>query len=263
MRDPEVPDVLRRIVARRRERIGEEAGGIPEPALGVAPLSPANNVFLAALAGRRRRAIIAEIKMGSPTLGSLEGRFDPAERARVYARAGAVALSVVVEPDFFQGSPELLAECRAASGLPALAKDFVVDVAQIEAAARAGATAVLLIAALLDEEELAGLASAARERGLAPLIETHDLVDIQKLEGRRWELVGVNNRDLRTFEVSLDHGRALATTLPAGSLKVAESGIRDRADVASLREVGYDAFLVGEALVTAEDPAAVLGELLA
>ena len=180
----------------------------------------------------------------------------------MYAQAGAVALSVVVEPDFFRGSPELLAECRSASGLPALAKDFVVDLAQIEAAARAGAAAVLLIAALLDPEELAGLASAARERSLVPLVEVHDLADLQKLQGRRWELVGVNNRDLRTFEVSLDHGRALATTLPAESLKVAESGIRDRADIASLREVGYDAFLVGEALVTADDPATVLEDLL-
>jgi indole-3-glycerol phosphate synthase len=196
--------------------------------------------------------VIAEVKMGSPRLGSLAGRIDPGAQAAAYRQAGAAALSVVVEPDHFHGSYELLAECRAASGLPAIAKDFVVSEQQLVWARDAGADAVLLIAALHEAQELARLAAVARALGLAPLVECSE-----------WELVGVNNRDLRTFEVDLEHSIALLPRLPVGALRVAESGISSGADRRRLAAAGFDAFLVGEALLLAEDPAATLRELLA
>jgi indole-3-glycerol phosphate synthase len=282
------PDLLLRIAARRRERLAEagqrEAGlhhdaGQPAPASGV--LGPGDNPFLAALANPRRAgaatadaaaratpaipaapAIIAEVKMGSPRLGSLQDRVDPIAQARLYAANGAAALSVVVEPDFFFGSYELLAACRAASGLPAIAKDFVVDPRQLTWARRAGADAVLLIAALYEPEELAHYARIARALGLAPLIETHDAADLVRLAGEPWELVGINNRDLRTFEVDLERSIALLPLLPPAALKVAESGIRDALDVALLADSGFDALLIGESLLLDEDPAAKLRALV-
>jgi indole-3-glycerol phosphate synthase len=206
--------------------------------------------------------VIAEVKMGSPRLGPLAGRVDPLRQARAYAAGGASCLSVVVEPDFFFGSYELLAACREASGLPAVAKDFVVDVRQIETARAAGADAVLLVAALYSPGELAALAAAARRLGLAPLVETHDVAEVALLAGAGWELVGVNNRDLRSFEVDLERSMALAPSLPAGALRVAESGIASRGDVERLAAAGFDAFLIGESLLLADDPAAKLAELL-
>jgi indole-3-glycerol phosphate synthase len=244
--------VLERIVARRREAVRSAAG--PRA------LQVRGGRFLDALTVRRGRAVIAEIKLGSPRLGRLALAEEPEAIARSYADAGAAALSVVVEPEFFFGSYELLTRCAAASGLPALAKDFVVDPIQIEWAANAGASAVLLVASVLEAEELASFAAQARARGLVPLIETHDAADLPKLAGARWELVGVNNRDLRTFEVDLDRSRALLGRLPAEALKVAESGIRARGDLARL--AGFDAFLVGESLLVAPDPGRALAALL-
>lgn len=292
MRTAGVADVLARIVERRRGRLAEEGfaqalgealgltaatggrgGSAPEasaPAAGpstasreVAPalLTPSTNRFLAALAAAPRPAVIAEVKLGSPRLGSIAGRVDPEAQARAYARAGAAALSVVVEPDFFFGSYELLARCRAASGLPAIAKDFVVHPVQLDRARAAGADAVLLIAALYDRDELAALAARARGLGLVPLIETHDEADLEPLGAAAWELVGINHRDLRTFEVDLGRSAALLPRLPAGALKVAESGIASGADVARLAAAGFDAFLIGESLLLAPDPAARLREL--
>jgi len=281
------PDLLLRIAARRRERLAEAGpreaalhdAGQPAPASGV--LGPGDNPFLAALVNPRRAstatagaatpaappapsapAIIAEVKMGSPRLGSLQGRVDPIAQARLYAANGAAALSVVVEPDFFFGSYELLAACHAASGLPAIAKDFVVDPLQLAWARRAGADAVLLIAALYEPEELAHYARIARGLGLAPLIETHDAGDLVRLAGEPWELVGINNRNLRTFEVDLQRSIALLPLLPPAALKVAESGIRDALDVALLADSGFDALLIGESLLLAEDPAAKLRALV-
>jgi indole-3-glycerol phosphate synthase len=257
-----VPDILRRIVDRRRERLA----GLPasrDLAGRVEPLTPAESPFLSALSERSGRAVIAEVKMGSPRLGSLAGRIDPGAQAAAYRQAGAAALAVVVEPDHFHGSYELLAECRAASGLPAIAKDFVVSEQQLVWARDAGADAVLLIAALHEAQELARLAAVARALGLAPLVECHTASDLARLAGSEWELVGVNNRDLRTFEVDLEHSIALLPRLPVGALRVAESGISSGADRRRLAAAGFDAFLVGEALLLAEDPAATLRELLA
>jgi indole-3-glycerol phosphate synthase len=261
-----VAKILLDIVARRREALGESVAAAD---VDRAPWAPADeplaigeNPFLVALAARRGRAVIAEVKMGSPRIGSLAGRVDPEAQARVYRDHGAAALSVVVEPDFFHGSYELLSRCREASGLPAIAKDFVVDPVQIRWAKEAGASAVLLIAALYERDELLRLAGLARGLGLVPLVETHERADLELLDGSGWELVGVNNRDLRTFEVDIARSAELVPRLPVGTLRVAESGIASGADVAALRDAGFDAFLIGESLLLADDPAALLQELL-
>jgi len=248
------PDILVRIAERRRERIGGAAHDLPEGE----PVF--DNPFVAALRSKDP-AIIAEVKMGSPRLGSLHGRVDPLKQAKLYAENGAAALAVVVEPDLFHGDYELLTLCKEASGLPAIAKDFVVDPIQLAWAARAGADAVLLIAAMHDTEALASYARMARGLGLVPLIETHGADDVAKLLGEPWEIVGVNNRDLRTFEVDLQHSISLVPSLPRGALRVAESGIKDAFDLLMLRESGFDAFLIGESLLLAPDPGAKLREL--
>jgi len=280
---PRLAEILRRIVDRRRERMAAihahpDAVAVLEPPTAEgAPKTAGDNPFLQALrarAGRRGRpggrAVIAEVKMGSPRIGSLAGRVDPAAQARLYADHGAAALSVVVEPDFFHGSYALLSRCRRASGLPVIAKDFVVDPLQLRWAADAGADAVLLIAALHPPERLRHLARLARGLGLVPLIETHTKEEIDGLAfgpegatGEGWELVGINNRDLATFEVDIERSGRLVGRLPDGALRVAESGIKTGEDVARLREAGFDAFLVGEALLLADDPAAKLRELVA
>lgn len=260
----ELPDILRRIADLRRLRLGDAAKGTGELPLLVPGelLTSDDNAFLAALARRRGSALIAEVKMGSPRLGNLTERVDPLAQARLYAAGGASALSVVVEPDFFFGSYELLASCRQASGLPTLAKDFVVHPLQLWWAKRAQADAVLLVAAILEVDELRYFAGIARRLGLVPLVELHSEADRAKLDGARWELVGVNNRDLRTFEVSLEHSEALVPRLPAEALKVAESGLKSRAEIERLAKAGFDAFLVGESLLTAVDKAAQLAELV-
>jgi len=257
------PDILLRIREQRRRRIAEAGGADATDWEEGAPRTPSNNAFLGHLRARRRDpAIIAEVKMGSPRLGSLHGRVDPAAQARLYAENGAAALSVVVEPDFFHGGYDLLAACREASGLPAIAKDFIVDPVQLLWARDAGADAILLIAALYEAEEMARYARLARGLGLVPLVETHDAADIAKLGGEPWEMVGINNRNLRTFEVDLQNSISLLAGLPAEAVKVAESGIRDALDVALLVESGFDAFLIGETLLLADDPADTLRGLL-
>ncbi len=257
------PDILLRITERRRQRVAEVGGADSSAWPEGAPRTPADSAFLGRLrAMRRDPAIIAEVKMGSPRLGSLHGRVDPIAQALLYAANGAAALSVVVEPDFFHGGYDLLAACRAASGLPAIAKDFIVDPVQLIWARDAGADAILLIAALYEPEEMARYAGLARGLGLVPLVETHDAEDIAKLGGEPWEMVGINNRDLRTFDVDLERSITLLAGLPREAIKVAESGIRDGLDVALLAESGFDAFLIGETLLLADDPAARLRELL-
>ncbi len=253
------PDILVEIVARRRT--GFEAEDLLVPVGEHQDSLPTTHPFLAALTGARP-AIIAEVKMGSPRIGSLAGRVDPVTQARIYHDGGAAALSVVVEPDFFRGSYELLERCKEAAGLPTIAKDFVVSTKQIDAVRAAGADAVLLIASLYPAQDLCAWAGYARSRGLVPLIETHDAEDRAKLEGHEWELVGVNNRDLHTFAVSLDHSIAALAELPGSALKVAESGIGSSADVKLLAEAGFDAFLIGESLLLADDPAEKLAELM-
>lgn len=260
-----IPDNLRRIVDRRRERLTSLPESEPELSSRTRVLDADENAFLTALSTSGGTSIIAEVKMGSPRIGSLAGRVDPERQATLYAEHGAHALSVVVEPDFFGGSYELLQRCREASGLPTIAKDFVVDRRQLLWARDAGADAILLIAALYGPEELRTYARAARGLGLAPLIETHGVEDVVRLTigaEESWELVGINNRNLRTFEVDLEHSLRLLPSLPPSALKVAESGLRSAGEIQQLSAAGFDAFLVGESLLLAEDPAAKLRALL-
>jgi indole-3-glycerol phosphate synthase len=207
-------------------------------------------------------ALIAEIKKASPSKGVLSADFHPVRIAREYEQGGAAALSVLTDRDFFQGSLTDLECARAAVKLPVLRKDFTLEEYHVLEAAASGADAILLIAALYEPEEMARYARLARGLGLVPLVETHDAEDIAKLGGEPWEMVGINNRDLRTFDVDLERSIALLAGLPAEAVKVAESGIRDGLDVALLSESGFDAFLIGETLLLAGDPAAKLQELL-
>lgn len=266
---PEMADILGEIVAGRRVRIQEALEHPESTRIAATDVGPMNveptrveHGFVNALRDAPGCAVIAEVKMGSPRMGSLAGQVDPLVQAQTYADHGATCLSVVVEPDFFFGSYGLLAHCREASGLPTLAKDFVVHPVQLEWARNAGASAVLLIAAIVSAEELRDLAQTARELGLEPLVECHSETELAMLEGSDWEMVGVNNRDLRTFEVSLDQSIALLPGIPGQAIKVAESGIRSGTDVARLAAAGFEAFLVGETLLLADNPAVRLQELV-
>ena len=209
-----------------------------------------------------RIAVIAELKKASPSKGLIRAEFDPVGLARELEGAGAAALSVLTDEEFFQGS---LGNLRAASGavrIPCLRKDFIVDEFQLVEARANCADAILLIVAALTSSELSALASGARAQRLDVLCEVHDAAELDRAVGAGCDLIGVNTRDLRTFQVSLDTAFALAEKIPAGVVKVAESGIHSADDVARLRAAGYDAFLVGESLMRAGSPGDALRELM-
>jgi indole-3-glycerol phosphate synthase len=206
-------------------------------------------------------AVIAEIKRRSPSRGDLAPGLDPAEAARDYARGGASCLSVLTDAEAFGGSAEDLAAARAAVGLPVLRKDFTVDVRDVYDARLMGADAVLLIAAALDAPTLRRCLAAAREVGLDALVEVHDAAEVSVALDEGATMVGVNQRDLRTFEVDRGRAAALAELVPAGVLRVAESGVRTEGDARALRACGYDAVLVGEGVVTSADRAAAVAAL--
>jgi indole-3-glycerol phosphate synthase len=189
--------------------------------------------------------------------------FDPVRLAREYAAGGAAALSVLTDEAFFQGSLADLAAARGVCGLPVLRKDFTLDINHVTEAAAGGADAILLIAAILEIGEIRDLAAAAAAYGMAALVEVHDEQDLAKAIDASAEIVGVNNRDLATFDVTLETSLRLAQRIPAGVLKVSESGISSARDIERLRGAGYQAFLVGEHLMKSADPAAALRELLA
>jgi len=208
-------------------------------------------------------AVIAELKKASPSKGLIRADFRPAELARELESAGATALSVLTDEQFFQGSLENLRAASAAVKIPCLRKDFIVDEFQLLEARANCADAVLLIVAALTQAELAMLAHSARERGLDVLCEVHDGDELQRALDADCDLIGVNSRDLRTFKVDLETALHLAAKFPANVLRVAESGIHSGADVAQLRAAGYHAFLVGESLMRAERPGDALRELIA
>jgi len=212
--------------------------------------------------GARAPAIIAEIKKASPSKGLLAQDFDPARLAREYEAGGAAALSVLTDEAFFQGSLEDLAAARGVCGLPVLRKDFTLDENHVLEAAACGADAILLIAAILETGEIRSLAEMAAGYGIAALVEVHDERELGKALEAGAQIIGVNNRDLATFEVSLETSLRLAPRIPAGALKVSESGIRSARDIERLREAGYRAFLVGEHLMKSADPAAAVRALL-
>jgi indole-3-glycerol phosphate synthase len=218
--------------------------------------------FRAALAARAGTAVIAEIKKASPSRGVIRADFDPALHARQYSAAGAACISVLTDEMFFQGHLDHLAAARAACSLPMLRKDFVIDPYQIVEARAWGADAVLLIAAALDGRSLPSLSAAAADEGLDVLVEVHDESEMAAAISAGASLIGINNRDLRTFVTSLEVTRRLAPLAPSGTLLVAESGIKSRDDIASLRAAGVTGFLIGEHLMASPDPGAALASLL-
>src|SRR5450755_4568945 len=208
-------------------------------------------------------AIIAELKKASPSRGLIRADFNAAELAQEIERAGATALSVLTDEDFFQGSLENLRRASASSGLPCLRKDFIVDEFQLLEARANCADAILLIVAALSQKELTAFAGGARVHGLDVLCEVHDEAELQRAVDAGCDLIGVNSRDLRTFQVDLGTAFRLADLMPKSVVRVAESGIRNGADIAHLRAAGYHAFLIGEWLMKAKSPCEALGILLA
>jgi indole-3-glycerol phosphate synthase len=202
------------------------------------------------------------VKKASPSKGVFAHRFDPAAIARAYALGGAAALSVLTDEEFFQGSLDDLESARAAVLVPVLRKDFTLDELHVIQAAAHGADAILLIAALLDEIELRKLRELASRYHMAALVEVHDEAELDSAIGSGAEIIGVNNRNLHTFEVTLETSLRLASRIPSSAIKVSESGIDSYTAVASLKAAGFDAFLVGEHLMKAADPVEALRTLL-
>lgn len=213
-------------------------------------------------AGESGPAIIAEIKKASPSKGLIRAEFYPATLARTFEAAGAAALSVLTDEEFFQGSLAYLEQASDAVRVPCLRKDFILDPFQVLEARAAGADAILLIVSALPDAELSKLHGKARSLGLDVLCETHDREEMERAIGLGFTLIGVNSRDLRTFSVRTGVFEELAGKLPKDVLLVAESGIRTAEDLARLRALGYGAFLIGEALMRQPDPAAALATLL-
>jgi indole-3-glycerol phosphate synthase len=205
--------------------------------------------------------VIAEVKKASPSKGVLREHFVPAEIAASYAQHGAACLSVLTDRQFFQGATAYLQQARAACALPVLRKDFIVDAYQVAEARAMGADCILLIAACLDDAQMADLEAQAQSLGMAVLVEVHDGAELDRALRLATPLVGINNRNLRSFEVTLDTTLGLLKHVPADRLLVTESGILDRADVQRMRDAGVHAFLVGEAFMRAADPGAALAAL--
>lgn len=257
----EAPDLLGTIVAATRRRIADAAQLVPPAALEArAAEAPAARGFRRALSGSGIH-VIAECKRRSPSRGVLRAAYDPAAIAASYASHGAAAVSVLTEPAFFDGALAHLEAVRRAMPLPVLRKDFIVDEYQLLEARAAGADAVLLIVAALDDPSLARLARGAAALGLDVLVEVHDDVELGRALDAGADLIGVNHRNLRTLEIDLELSARVATRIPPHVVAVAESGLRRREDLDRLARIGYRGFLVGEQLMTTADPGAALAAL--
>ncbi len=252
--------VLDQIVERTRERLRDEAKPDRRAAEEVAQARVAHG-FRDALA-RDGVNVIAEIKSASPSAGAIVTNPDVESIARDYARGGAAAISVVTEPEFFHGSREWLARARNASGLPVVMKDFIVEPSQIVRGIAAGADAILLRASVLDEVQLRDFNALLDAYGCDALVEVHDEDELDRAIRAGARIIGVNNRDLKSFHVDLATSERLGAKMPADAIRVAESGIRSRADVERLRAAGFHAFLVGESLLRQEDRVAAVKALL-
>ncbi|MBK6470012.1 MAG: indole-3-glycerol phosphate synthase TrpC [Betaproteobacteria bacterium] len=260
-------DILDRIVAVKREelvaaRAARSLASWREEAVARHDLRDFEGALRAKVAAGRA-AVIAEVKKASPSKGVLREHFVPADIAASYASQGAAALSVLTDERFFQGSAAYLQQARAACALPVLRKDFMIDEYQIVEARALGADCILLIAACLSDAQMADLEAVAHALGLAVLVEVHDGGELERALKLNTPLVGINNRNLRTFEVTLDTTLGLLPRVPADRLLITESGILGRADVQHMRDAGVHAFLVGEALMRAPDPGTALARLFA
>ena len=262
---PPLSDILRKIVEVKRDEVSvgrrrRDLASLRSEAEGLG----GQRDFTAALRGKVNTgdaAVIAEIKKASPSKGVLRERFEPAAIAESYAEHGAVALSVLTDVQFFQGAPAFLVDARRACVLPVLRKDFLVDAWQLFESRTLGADAVLLIAAVLDDAQLRDFEATAVALGMSVLVEVHDERELERALRLDTTLVGINNRDLRSFVVSLGTTLRLLPYLPADRLAVTESGIVAPDDVKRLRAAGVNAFLVGEAFMRADDPGAALSRL--
>ena len=253
-----VPGILAQIVEQKKLELTQREPDVERRAEASVP---ARRDFHRALI-RQTPAVIAEIKQASPSKGRFTESFDPAATARSYSSGGAAALSVLTDEKHFLGSLSDLETARAAVNLPVLRKDFTVDRYHVHQAAAHGADAILLIAAILSEREMRDFRELAERYGMAALVEVHDEEELQPALGSGAKIVGVNNRNLHTFETKLEVGLSLAEKIPSGVTRVAESGIHSAADVRRLSDAGYQAFLVGEHLMKAPDPGAALRALL-
>lgn len=260
-------DILNQIVATKREEI---ALALQKTPLAVMREDAESRLLTRDFEGALRRkiaaglpAVIAEVKKASPSKGVIRADFIPADIAQSYAEYGAACLSVLTDRQFFQGEPDFLKQARASCDLPVLRKDFMVDPYQVYEARAMGADAILLIAACLDDARMAELEAIARGLNMAVLVEVHDRAELERALKLKTPLVGINNRNLRSFEVSLDTTLGMLADVPADRLLVTESGILSSDDVNKMRDHGVNAFLVGEAFMRAKEPGAALAELFA
>lgn len=260
-------DILDKIVAVKREEV---AAALNRKSLDLVRADAESRVltrdFLGALRAKLAQGqagVIAEIKKASPSKGVLREDFIPADIAQTYAEHGAACLSVLTDVQFFQGAVDYLKQARASCQLPVLRKDFIVDAYQVYESRVMGADAILLIAAILDDAQMKAFEAIALSLDMAVLVEVHDEVELARALKLKTPLIGVNNRNLKTFEVSLDTTLRLMQEVPADRLLVTESGIRNREDVLRMGAAGVNAFLVGETFMRAPDPGAALAELFA
>ncbi|MCG8026906.1 MAG: indole-3-glycerol phosphate synthase TrpC [Candidatus Thiodiazotropha taylori] len=261
----DTPDILKKIVARKQQEIADRLEKRSLQALqerlseSSAPRGFADAIAQRIAAGEA--GVIAEIKRASPSKGVLREDFQPAEIALSYQQGGAACLSVLTDIDFFQGSDDYLRQARAACSLPVIRKDFIIDPYQVYEARVIEADCILLIAACLDDAQLHSLNDLAHELGMDVLIEVHDEAELQRTLALENRLIGINNRNLRSFEVSLDTTLGLLDQISEDRIVVTESGILDQQDVKRMRNHQVNAFLVGEAFMRADDPGARLREL--
>lgn len=254
----DTPTVLKKIVARKWEEVAERKPTVSEAQLlEQAKQADAPRGFIKSLQRslqQGRSAVIAEAKKASPSKGIIREHFDPAAIARSYEQGGASCLSVLTDRDFFQGHEDYLQQARAACSLPVIRKDFIVDPYQIIEARAINADCILLIAACLDDVQMSELAACAREQGMDVLIEVHNREELERSLPLNQTLVGINNRNLHTFDVSLQTTFDLLPHIPQDRIVVTESGILEPADVQAMRDHGVNSFLVGEAFMRADDP---------
>jgi len=264
-------DILNKIVAVKHEEVAAAKKRLPFDAMRADAesrvLTRDFEGALRAKIAKGQAAVIAEVKKASPSKGVLRAGFEPADIAQSYAegdgQVSAACLSVLTDRQYFQGSVDYLKQARASCQLPVLRKDFLVDEWQVYESRAMGADAILLIAACLDDAQMAGFEAIARALDMAVLVEVHDAAEMERALRLKTPLVGVNNRNLKTFEVSLQTTLTLQKEVPPGRLLITESGVSTRADVQLLRAAGVQAFLVGEAFMRAEEPGLALAELFA